>query len=169
MTTTIRVSTTINASPDATWSAIERIDTHVAWMADAQSITFTTPQRSGVGTSFACDTRIGPFRLVDTMSITEWAPGASMGVQHRGIVRGAGVFTLHTFRNQRTGFSWEERLTFPWWLGGVAGELLARPMLTRIWRGNLARLKRIVEAPSSRPSCIATMFDSESHPEQVHA
>ena len=148
MTTNVRVGTTINASPETTWSAIEQIDTHVDWMADAQSITFATAQRAGVGTTFGCRTKIGPLHIVDSMSITEWAPGASMGVEHRGVVRGTGVFTLRESGKQRTRFSWEERLTFPWWLGGVVGERIAGPMLTRIWRGNLARLKHIVEAQS---------------------
>lgn len=151
MTTNVRVGTTINASAETTWSAIEQIGTHVGWMADAQSITFATTQRAGVGTTFDCRTKIGPLHIVDTMSITEWAPGASMGVEHRGVVHGTGVFTLREFGEQRTRFSWEERLTFPWWLGGVVGERVAGPMLARIWRGNLARLKHIVEAPSHGP------------------
>jgi uncharacterized protein YndB with AHSA1/START domain len=148
MTTNVRVGTTINASPATTWSAIEQIDTHVGWMADAESITFATAQRAGVGTTFDCRTKIGPLHIVDSMSITEWAPGAAMGVEHRGVVRGTGVFTLRESGKRQTRFSWEERLTFPWWLGGVVGERIAGPMLTHIWRGNLARLKHIVEAQS---------------------
>ena len=151
MTTEIRVGTTINASPETTWSAIEQIDTHVSWMADADSITFLTRQRSGVGTRFNCHTRIGPIHIVDAMSITEWVPCSAMGVEHRGVVRGSGVFTLREVGDRRTRFSWGERLTFPWWLGGAVGERVAGPLLTRIWRGNLARLRHIVEG-SREPS-----------------
>jgi hypothetical protein len=75
-----------------------------------------------------------------------------MGVEHRGVVRGSGVFTLRELGKARTVFSWEERLTFPWWLGGVVGERVAGPMLAHIWRGNLARLKHIVETQSHVPS-----------------
>jgi uncharacterized protein YndB with AHSA1/START domain len=53
MGTRIRVATTIRASPDTTWSAIEKLETHVNWMADAESIAFLTAQHSGVGTMFA--------------------------------------------------------------------------------------------------------------------
>jgi uncharacterized protein YndB with AHSA1/START domain len=147
LTTKVRVGTTINASPETTWSAIERIDAHVTWMADAQSITFLTSQRAGVGTTFNCRTKIGPIRIVDSMSITQWIPGKVMGVDHRGVVRGTGAFTLRGVGKQRTLFSWEEQLTFPWWLGAHAGERVVGPLLKRIWRGNLARLKHIVEAP----------------------
>jgi len=146
MSIAIRVATTIAASPETTWAAVEQIDSHVAWMADAESITFTTPQRSGMGTAFDCQTRIGPMRLVDAMAITQWVPNEAMGVDHRGVVRGSGVFRLRRLTGGRTRFSWEERLTFPWWLGGPVGEQIARPVLTRLWHGNLTRLKRIVEA-----------------------
>ena len=145
MSTQIRVATTIEASPESTWAAIEDIESHVNWMADAESISFTTVQHSGVGTSFDCRTKLGPIRLIDAMSITQWEPGRSMGVEHRGVVRGSGVFTLLRTGARRTHFSWEETLTFPWWLGGPIGEVFGRPVLTRIWRGNLTRLKRIVE------------------------
>ena len=140
----------IDASPATIWAAIEDIGSHVTWMADAESIVFRTPQRAGVGTAFDCTTRIGPIRLVDAMSITRWTPDVAMGVEHRGVVRGQGVFTLRRADNTRTRFSWQETLTFPWWLGGPVGEVLGRPVLTRIWRGNLARLKRIVERSSAR-------------------
>ena len=72
MSISIRVATTIEASPEKTWTLVEQIDSHVAWMADAESITFTTQQRRGVGTAFDCQTRIGPVRLVDAMLITRW-------------------------------------------------------------------------------------------------
>jgi hypothetical protein len=146
MSISIRVATTIEASPEKTWTSVEQIDSHVAWMADAESIRFTSQQKRGVGTAFDCQTRIGPVRLVDAMVITRWAPNETMGVDHRGVVRGSGVFRLRPLTGRRTLFSWEERLTFPWWLGGPIGEAVARPVLTRLWRGNLARLKGIVEA-----------------------
>ena len=145
MSTTIRVATIIEADAVTIWSAIEHIESHVAWMSDAESITFTTPAHSGVGTAFDCRTRIGPIRLIDAMSITRWAPGEAMGVEHRGVVRGSGVFTLQGIGRRRTRFSWEETLIFPLWLGGALGEVVGRPLLRRLWRGNLARLKQIVE------------------------
>jgi hypothetical protein len=44
-----------------------------------------------------------------------------------------------------TQFSWEETLRFPWWLGGPLGEVVGAPVLERIWRANLRRLKAMVE------------------------
>lgn len=135
----MKVATTIEAPPPKVWSHLADLDSHVVWMADAQEIRFTTPQRQGVGTSFECDTRVGPFRLTDRMEVTEWEEGRLIGVRHRGLVTGSGRFTLERIdRGERTRFTWEEDLALPW--------RLATPVLGAIWRRNLGRLKQLVEA-----------------------
>src|SRR6476660_1480730 len=93
-------------------------------MLDAEAIRFTSRRTSGKGTTFDCDTRIGPFRLTDRMEITEWRRNKVMGVTHHGLVTGTGRFTLRRWRHGRTRFAWEERLTFPWWMGGPVGGLV---------------------------------------------
>ena len=142
---TIRTTTRIDAPPDQVWSSLSDISTHVEWMADAEAIRFTTDQREGVGTTFDCDTRVGPLRLVDRMEITSWEPGRRMGVRHVGLVTGSGEFTLTPVGVGATEFAWEETLRFPWWLGGPLGALAASPVLRLIWRGNLRRLKDRVD------------------------
>lgn len=145
MSVRISVSVLINASADAAWAALENIESHVLWMKDAESIRFTTPERTGIGTEFICVTKVGPIRLTDAMSVTEWKPCEAMGVHHRGVVKGSGRFSLHVADGAGTQFSWDEQLTFPWWLGGPLGERLARPVLERLWRGNVARLRAVIE------------------------
>ncbi len=98
----IRVGITIDAAPDAVWSVVEPIEHHVDWMADAESIRFTTAQTRGVGTAFDCVTKVGPIRLTDRMSVTEWEPGRAMGIEHRGVVTGRGRFTLERRDGGRT-------------------------------------------------------------------
>ena len=139
------MSTRIDAPPRQVWKAIEDIGSHVSWMEDAVAIRFTSGRRAGVGTTFDCDTRVGPFSLLDRMEVTEWRPGRSMGITHVGLVTGSGRFTLRRARRGGTRFTWSERLTFPWWLGGPVGSTVASPVLRRIWRRNLANLKRRVE------------------------
>ena len=145
MSIRISVAARINASSTEAWAALENVVSHVQWMKDAESIRFTTAGRTGTGTEFVCVTRVGPIRLTDTMSITEWTPCEAMGVHHQGVVKGSGRFTLRALAGEKTYFSWDEQLTFPWWLGGPLGERLARPILTCIWRGNVSRLKAVVE------------------------
>ena len=136
----------IAAPPAKVWAVLEPVETHVEWMADAERITFTTEQRRGVGTTFECLTRVGPLSTTDVMTVTEWEPGAVMGIEHRGAVVGRGHFTLSPLAVNRTRFRWEEELHFPVWMGGAAGEIAAKPILTRIWRANLRRLQARVDA-----------------------
>jgi uncharacterized protein YndB with AHSA1/START domain len=140
----IEVETLIAASPDDVWAAIEDIGSHVDWMADAEAIRFTTDQTAGVGTTFECDTKVGPFSLTDHMEITEWEPARTMGVRHTGLVTGEVRFTLSP-EGSATRFAWAEGLRLPWWMGGPVGGAAGAPVLRRIWAGNLARLKTRVE------------------------
>jgi hypothetical protein len=114
-------------------------------MTDAEAIRITSEQRTGVGTTFECDTAVGPFRLTDLMEITAWEPGAAMGVRHVGLVSGEGVFTITEEHGGRSRFTWRERLVFPWWMGGSVGGLIGGRIMKRIWRGNLRTLKARVE------------------------
>lgn len=145
----IRVSTVINASPEQVWAEVRDIERHVDWMADAAAITFTSPQTSGVGTSFDCLTKVGPISLTDRMTITEWREGRAMGVRHEGLVTGVGAFTLARIRRDRTRFTWEERLTFPWWMGGAVGGAAGGVVMRRIWKRNLRVLKALIESGRS--------------------
>jgi uncharacterized protein YndB with AHSA1/START domain len=144
----IKVGITIDAPPRAVWDVVEPVERHVDWMHDAVSITFTGSRRRGVGTTFDCLTRVGPFRTVDSMTITEWIPGAVMGIEHTGAVSGRGRFVLRARGRGRTRFTWTERLRFPWWMGGPLGALAAKPVLRRIWHRNLGALKQLVESRS---------------------
>ncbi|WP_419919721.1 SRPBCC family protein [Candidatus Poriferisocius sp.] len=137
----IRVSTTIEAPLDAVWEYVRRIDRHTEWMADARSIAFSSPQTEGVGTAFECLTQIGPFRLTDTMVVTEWIEGAAIGVRHTGLVAGEGRFTLRAAGTNRTEFCWAEELRFPWWMGGPLGDIIGARILEWVWRRNLKTLR----------------------------
>ena len=142
----IRVGTVIDAPPRKVWRRVRDVASHPEWMDDAVAIRFTSAQRVGVGTTFDCDTRVGPFSLTDRMEVTEWSEGRAMGIRHTGLVTGTGRFTLRRARGGRTRFTWTERLRFPWWMGGPVGATVAAPVLRRLWRSNLANLKRLVEA-----------------------
>lgn len=141
------MSIELAASPARVWEIVEPVERHVDWMADAVAIRFTNSQTRGVGTTFDCDTKVGPIKLTDRMEITEWVPEKSMGVKHVGIVTGTGVFTIEPLGNgQYTKFTWSEKLTFPWWLGGPIGEVVGGNIVMKaIWRRNLKKLQALVE------------------------
>ncbi len=151
----------IHASPAQVWDELSDIASHVRWMHDATAIHFTSTRTTGVGTTFDCDTRVGPFRLTDQMEITRWRPRRQMGVAHRGVVSGRGMFRLRArasgHRPRRRGlpvtrFTWTERLHFPWYLGGPLGALAASPVLRAIWRRNLRTLRRQIEGSRWTPT-----------------
>lgn len=144
---TIRVERVIAANRSLVWNELRHIDRHVKWMADAESITFTSVEHEGVGTEFACRTKVGPIVLNDQMEITAWVDEEAMSVVHRGIVTGEGTFTLSD-HPQGTWVTWEESLDFPWWVGGPPGAVVARSILRMIWKGNLRRLASLIESPS---------------------
>jgi hypothetical protein len=141
----VRLCTTVGVPPDVVWSVMEDIETHTEWMADAVAITFRTERRHGVGTEFECLTRLGPFTTTDVMRVTEWIPGAVMGIEHRGFVTGRGRFTMRSLPTGLTELCWDEQLHYPWWMGGVLGEQISKPVFTRIWRANLDRLRERAE------------------------
>jgi len=141
----IRVSTVIDASPAQVWEVVRHVEDHVDWMHDAVAIRFTSGRRSGKGTTFDCDTRVGPFRLTDRMEITRWRPRRAMGVRHVGVVTGTGQFTLRRLPGGRTRFTWKERLRFPWWMGGPFGAVVGAEVLRLVWARNLRGLARVVE------------------------
>ncbi len=143
----VSVFITIDAPPDAVWRVVEPVEDHVDWMQDAVAIRFETDQTRGVGTRTLVDTKVGPFRLTDHMTVTEWVAGQAMGVDHTGLVTGTGRFTLAPDGRGGTVFAWDEELHFPWWLGGPLGELVGgKLVLGAVWRRNLRNLKRLVEA-----------------------
>ncbi len=141
----ISVSTVIEARPAAVWAAVEDVGSHTEWMADAVAIRFTSDRTSGVGTTFECETKVGPLRLTDLMEITEWRPREAMGVRHVGLVTGTGVFTITKARKGRSRFTWTERLVFPWWMGGSVGGVVGGVIMRQIWKKNLRMLKELVE------------------------
>lgn len=141
----IRVGVDVDRPREAVWELLERIEDHVRWMADAEAITFRTSRHRGIGTEFACRTRVGPFRTDDVMTVVEWDEPKAIGIVHRGLVTGSGRFTLAAVPSGGTRFEWQERLRFPLRAGGPLGELVASPVLRRIWRGNLRRFKELAE------------------------
>ena len=148
----IDVSVEIDAAPEHVWQVVEPIENHVDWMRDAVAIHFQNDQTRGVGTTFLCDTKVGPIKLVDRMEITDWTPNSSMGVRHTGIITGSGLFSLIPIDlGRRTRFSWTEELRFPWWLGGRVGAFVGAKLIMKpIWKRNLRGLKQVVEGSDRR-------------------
>jgi len=141
----VEVSVVIQTPLEQVWAAAANLESHVEWMADAESITFLTARRRGPGTRMEVGTRVGPFRTTDIMQVTEWVDRQRIGVRHTGLVTGEGAFEIESIDPGTTRFTWREQLTFPWYLGGPLTARAASPVLAAIWKRNLKRLKRLLE------------------------
>jgi uncharacterized membrane protein len=140
----IDLTVLFNAPIQRVWAELSDLASHPEWMSDAGSVEFLSDSRQGVGTLMRASTEVGPIRLADTMKVTEWEEGRRITVEHVGPVTGYGYFRIQSV-GQGTELRWVESLDFPWWLGGPIGAAVARPILTRIWRGNLEKLRARVE------------------------
>ena len=140
----VAVSVDIEAPLAVVWAAAADLASHVQWMADVESIGFESQSRQGAGTVMRVATKVGPFRTIDVMKVTAWEPGRRISVEHRGLFTGRGEFELSAVGGA-TRVTWNEAIDFPWRFGGPIGAALARPFLTLIWRGNLRRLKALLE------------------------
>lgn len=136
----IEVSIDIPADVATVWADVERLETHVEWMADAESIEFVGDQRRGTGVVMRVLTRVGPLQTTDVIRVTSWTQQRSIGVRHEGLVSGVGTFQLEE-QGDGTRFTWREELSLPWYFGGFVGGQLAKPVLAWIWRRNLRRLR----------------------------
>jgi hypothetical protein len=137
----LQLTIVIEASGPEVWAELSDLESHVEWMADAVALEFHSDQRRGEGTAFSCATKVGPFRTTDEMVVTRWEEGQLIEVAHRGIFQGRGEFLVEPIEEKRTRIVWTEQLRFPLWLGGALGAALAGPILRKIWRGNLDRLR----------------------------
>jgi uncharacterized protein YndB with AHSA1/START domain len=140
----VTVSIDIKAPLELVWQAAADLAGHGEWMTDVESIGFDSEARQGPGTVMRVATRVGPFKTIDIMKVTAWEPRRRISVEHRGLFTGRGEFGLSAVGGA-TRLTWSEEIVFPRRFGGPIGAALARPILAGIWRGNLRRLKDLLE------------------------
>lgn len=142
----IEVLRQIKAPRETVWQKLADLASHAEWMADADEIEFLSDQTAGVGTIMRVPTSVGPLRTTDLIEVTGWDDGRSIEVEHTGLIRGRGALSV-TPRGVTTLVTWAEELEFPWWLGGPLTALIARPVMSAIWRRNLERLEASLNLP----------------------
>lgn len=126
------------------WAELADFRSHPEWMDDAATVQFLSDQTTGIGTRIEVATRVGPLRAADLMEVVGWEHEKTIRVEHVGSVTGFGRFDI-SLQGAGTELRWQESLHFPWWMGGPVGLWLARPILSRIWRRSLERLKGRLE------------------------
>ncbi|MCP3973139.1 MAG: SRPBCC family protein [bacterium] len=142
----IEVTVDIPADVATVCADVERLETHIEWMADVESIEFVGNQRRGAGVVMRVLTRVGPLQTTDVIRVASWIPERSIGVRHEGLVTGAGEFQLEG-KGGGARSVWREESNLAWYLGGFLGTQVAKPIPAWVWRRNLKRLRsRLVAA-----------------------
>ena len=142
MRTTVEIK--IDAPIEAVWAAAIDFASHPDWQPDAISVEFETDQREGPGTVLLVESRVGPLRTIDRLTITGIEEPHLISVNHIGAVSGNATWQLAE-TGSGTLFRWTEELHFPWFFGWILGEAIAKPILKRFWNRNLRNLKRRIE------------------------
>ena len=145
MSKRIETSIIIDKPIDIVWQEVKVMENHVNWMEDAIKIDILSENNSGINTKMNVLTKVGPIKLIDTITVIEWKEKESIGDIHQGIVTGIGIFYLNEINDTQTEFKWEETLKFPIYLGGFIGEFFGSFVLKYIWKKNLKNLKELIE------------------------
>lgn len=148
----IEATTHIEAPIERVWQVLIDWERQPDWMVDARSVEVVSQHREGPGVVLRCATDIAGVVVNDEMETTEWEHQRIVGVRHTGwVVRGVGAFELQP-TEAGVHFTWWEEIDAPLGpLGEAAATLLAAPILRRVFRRSLARLKRTCESRSVRP------------------
>lgn len=148
----VAVDTHVEASPQQVWDVLVEWDSQPQWMVDARTVEVLGDRRQGVGTRLRCPTDLA-FGLVvdDVLEVVEWHPPHLLGVRHTGtVVRGVAAFELQATPHG-THVRWWEEIDPPLGPLGWLGGRVAAPLVRRVFRRSLARLKRLVERRRGRP------------------
>ena len=143
--TTLTFSIIINASQQTVFDYVSD------WEKQSDWIKFTTVH---VLSSAAQDdvnllaiTRLGPFKLLDTMVVTTWQPHERIVVEHTGrLVLGKGIFSVQSLSGNKCQFTWQEITPVP--LGQVGMIVLAvmKPLFRVPFDMSLKKLKSNIES-----------------------
>lgn len=135
----------VRAPIERVWAAVSDIPSQPLWMRDMKAVRLTTPGPVGVGTRGEARVRILGIGVTDPVEVVGWEPPTRFAIRHEGLFTGSGVITLRAHDDgDTTTVEWEERLVPPAF--PELGALLGRPVLAGIFRDDLERFRRLVEA-----------------------
>jgi uncharacterized membrane protein len=118
----------------------ERLD---RWMTEASDFR-VLGQREGVGVEAEATIRIAGISTRDRIRVVGWEPPWVLEMEHLGWVRGRGYMEL-TPTEAGTELFWREELAPPWGPLGRLGMRLLKPAMSRVFWGDLQRLRTLVE------------------------
>lgn len=134
----------IEASPERVWAVLADWEAQAGWMPDVAWMRLIGDERE-LGARLEVRTRVfGIPATTDVVVVTGWQPPVRMVIEHRGAVRGRGVWALQP-RDGGTVFDWSEEMTMPPPLLGELAMRIYAPVQARMLRRSLANVKRLAE------------------------
>lgn len=140
----LRTSVVVEAPPERIWPLLADLEGQPAWMTDLRAVRIETPGPVGVGTRAVGTVCIAGICVLDPIEVTAFDPPTHFAIEHRGRFRGSGLLRIEALDGGASLVTWDEVLWAPllprvWWL-------LARPILGRVFAGDLARLRAMAES-----------------------
>ncbi|MHB8397625.1 MAG: SRPBCC family protein [Candidatus Limnocylindrales bacterium] len=145
---TISGSIVVRAPIERVWDELADIPGQVRWMAELKAVRIETPGPFRVGTRAVGLVRIFGIPVWDPVEVVAWQPPHRFAIRHTGVFRGGGVIELEPLAadgggSPSTVVRWDESLRPP--LFPLLGELIGRPILSRIFQADLETFARLVE------------------------
>jgi hypothetical protein len=144
-TVTLNFSTEIRAKPQTVFEYVSNWEKQSEWIlfTKVKLLQGAPNQKDPL---LLAITKIGPFKVQDTMIVTDWQPHERIVVEHMGrIVLGKGVFTIKEISNEVSSFTWQEITPIPFGPIGRIGLFLVKPILSIVFGKSLKKLKKNIE------------------------
>jgi hypothetical protein len=146
---TIRMSAEVDAPIETVWDVVADVGRQPEWMAEMSDLRMLTDPPLGVGSRGEATVTIAGISTTDPVTVSLFQPPRRYGIVHEGRISGDGLIALASRAvGGPTIVEWEERLfppVFPY-----VGAAVMRPVLRRIFQGDLDRLAAMVAAERAR-------------------
>ena len=146
---TIRMSTEVDAPIETVWEVVADVGRQPEWMAEMSDLRMLTDPPLGVGSRGEATVTVAGISTTDPVTVSVFQPPRRYGIVHEGRISGDGLIALAARAvGGPTIVEWEERLfppVFPY-----VGAAVMRPVLRRIFQGDLERLGTMVAAERAR-------------------
>jgi uncharacterized protein YndB with AHSA1/START domain len=142
----LSMRTGIRRPPKTVWPFLVDWDRLPRWMKDMRDVRVTSARKEGVGVEAVATVRIAGISTRDRIRVTRWEPPNVLEIAHLGWVKGTGRMELSPAGNG-SDLRWRETLIPPWGALGRLGMYAVLPLMRRVFRRDLERLKQLVEDP----------------------
>ncbi len=144
----IHRSTVIAASPEQVWPFLVSLEQMQQWCLTINNLRYTSPQHSGLGTSFYFEEKAGGILLKLHFVVTEWVPHESVAIKMTSGNFVQGYEQRYTLEPTPAGtlVTITEHIKLPYGILGQIAGLIRRPRSQTHLKHMLHKLNSLVTA-----------------------